>query len=239
LKVRDEWLAAFPRTESEIRRHLAEYYAMISHLDDRIGRVIAAVRERGELDRTIFVLCGDNGLAIGQHGLMGKQSLYEHSAKVPLIIAGPGIRPGHSDALVYLLDLFPTICDLIGTTTPPDLDGKSLRPVIRDRQEQVRDSVFLAYREVQRAVRDERWKLIRYPHINKTQLFDLREDPHEMRDLSDDPAQAARIRSMLERLGDWQRELGDELPLISPDPRDPTFTPPTGEEYRALTQPAG
>ncbi len=235
--VRDELLAPWPRTPQVIRRHLHDYYAVITGLDYHIGRLLDTLKTLGIAEHTIVIFSSDNGLAVGSHGLMGKQSLYEHSAKIPLIIAGPDIRPGHSDALVYLLDLFPTVCDLTGVTVPPGLDGKSLKPVIQGRQEQVRDTLFLAYREVQRAVRDERWKLIRYPHINKTQLFDLREDPNEMRDLSEDPTQVQRVESLFARLGDWQKELGDTAPLTSPNPQNPTFTPPTDEELKAMGKP--
>ncbi len=235
--IRDELLAPWPRTPQVIRRHLHDYYAVITGLDYHIGRLLDTLKTMGMAEDTLVIFSSDNGLAIGSHGLMGKQSLYEHSAKIPLIIAGPGIRPGHSDALVYLLDIFPTVCDLTGVTVPSHLDGKSLEPVIHGQRKQVRDTLFLAYREVQRAVRDERWKLIHYPHINKTQLFDLREDPHEMHDLSENPDQASRIESLFARLRDWQRELGDEAPLTSPNPQNPTFTPPTDEELKAMGKP--
>src|SRR5439155_21914411 len=140
---------------------------------------------------------------------------------------GPGIRPGRSDALVYLLDIYPTVCELVGAPVPGGLDGRSLAPVIAGRTPGVRDSLFLAYRDLQRAVRDERWKLIRYPQINLSQLFDLREDPDERHDLAGDPAQQARIEQMLGLLRDWQRRLGDAAPLSSEAPRPRTVTAPT------------
>ncbi len=115
LHVRDELLAGFPRTPEEIRRHLAEYYAMISHLDTQLERLLAALQAKGILEDTIIVLVGDNGLALGQHGLMGKQSCYDHSVRVPLVFAGPGVPRGvRTDAFAYLLDLFPTLCELVG-----------------------------------------------------------------------------------------------------------------------------
>jgi arylsulfatase A-like enzyme len=92
LEIRDELLAGFPRTPAEIQRHNAEYYAMISHLDAQIGRILDALSRRGVLEDTIIVLAGDNGLAIGRHGLMGKQNMYDHSLHVPLLISGPGRR---------------------------------------------------------------------------------------------------------------------------------------------------
>ena len=203
LKVRDELLAAFPRTPSEIRRHLADYYAMISHLDDRIGRVIAAVRARGELDRTIFVLCGDNGLALGQHGLMGKQSLYDHSIRVPLVLCGPGIPAGKtSDALVYLLDIFPTLCALTGTPVPATVQGKNLLTAQRN-------SLYLAYTDKHRGVRTRQHKLIEYVVNDRhvmTQVFDVVADPLETRNLADDAVLVEKLRRELFRLRD---EWGD------------------------------
>jgi len=200
LHVRDEELAAFPRTPEEIRRHLAEYYAMISHLDDRIGQVIAAVRERGELDRTIFVFAGDNGLALGQHGLMGKQSLYDHSVRVPLVFCGPGIPAGKtSDALVYLLDIFPTLCNLTGTPVPATVEGRDVFAG------QNRDAVYLAYTDKHRGVRTRQHKLIEYVvngQHTMTQVFDLVADPLETKNLVGDAQLVATLRRELFRLRD-------------------------------------
>lgn len=224
--VRDELLADFPRTEAEIRKHLHDYYAVVTAMDGHIGRLLDHVDEN-----TIIVYSADHGLAIGSHGLMGKQSLYEHSMKPPLIFAGPGIpKNRRSAALVYLYDIFPTAVDLAGGPVPPNLDGKSLRPILEGRARSVRDSLFLAYRDVQRAVRDQRWKLIRYPQINRTQLFDLRRDPDELRNLADEPAQQGRIRQLTQELERWQQLLGDGLPLTSASPRNAGFIAPSAAD---------
>lgn len=226
--VRDERLAAWPRSEAEIRRHMADYYATITCLDAQIGRVLAALRATGEYDRTLIVFTSDHGLAIGSHGLMGKQNLYEHSMRPPLILAGPGVRVGRSPALVYLHDIFPTICDLAGLDPPEGIDGRSFAGVVRGETEHVRDAVLLAYRDVQRAVRDERWKLIRYPLIDRTQLFDLQTDPDELNNLAGDADQRERVERMMALLQQQQREMDDSAPLQVDDPRDPAFTPPDG-----------
>jgi arylsulfatase A-like enzyme len=209
LKVRDEQLAPWPRTEDEVRKQLRDYYAVMTGLDFHIGRLLNTLRELRLYDDTIIIYSADNGLAMGSHGLMGKQSLYEHSMKVPLMFSGPGIRRGRSDALVYLLDIYPTVMDLVGGRRPAGLDGISLQPVIRGSAKGGRASLFTSYRDVQRAVRDERWKLIRYPKIDKTQLFDLESDPFETRDLASSPAHADRIRSLTGMLRDWQARVGD------------------------------
>ena len=114
LKIRDEMLAAHPRTPKEMRQHLADYYACVSDLDDQVGQILKKLSELGWAENTIVIVSSDQGLAVGgRHGLMGKQNLYEH-VKPPLILAGPGIPHGQSNALVYLYDLFPTICEFAG-----------------------------------------------------------------------------------------------------------------------------
>ena len=224
--VRDERLAPWPRSKAEIRKHLHDYYAVITALDGHIGRLLAALKARGQFENTLIVFSSDHGLAMGSHGLMGKQSLYEHSMKAPLVFAGPGIQPGSSDALAYLLDIFPTLCEYSGAAIPAGLDGKSLKAVMEGRQTNLRDTLFLAYRDLQRAVRDQRYKLICYPPINKQQLFDLATDPDELQDLAADPSQQGRLQMLLTEMSRWQRELGDAVPLTTATPRAEKFVPP-------------
>lgn len=229
--VRDEQLAPWPRTPEAVREHLADYYACVTYLDFQIGRLFAALKATGQYENTIIVFAGDHGLAIGSHGLFGKQNLYEHSMGAPLIIAGPGApRNKRSDAFVYLLDLFPTMCDLAGLKTPAEVEGLSLAPVFAGKQKTRRNQIFTAYRDVQRAVRDDRWKLIVYPQINRTQLFDLRNDPDELHDLAADPAQTRRVAALTARLRQQQRQYGDAQPLSVEKPRPSAFTPPRTNE---------
>ncbi len=188
--VRDELLAPYPRTPDIIRKHIAEYYAMITHLDNELGKVINALKRTGKYENTIIVFSGDNGLALGQHGLMGKQNNYEHSIRVPLIFAGPGIpKNERRDAYVYLLDIYPTLCELIGLDIPETVEGMSLVPCIQDGKNKVRETLYFAYSNSVRSVKDERYKLIEYRtnDISKTQLFDLKEDPKEMNNLYGKP----------------------------------------------------
>ena len=203
LKVRDEMLSPFPRTPGEVRRHLAEYYAMISHLDDRIGDIVEAVRRRGLLDNTLFVLAGDNGLALGQHGLFGKQSLYEHSTRVPLILAGPGVPAGgRRESLVYLLDVFPTLCELARVPVPASVEGRSLLPATRG-EGGGREALYLAYTDKHRGVRTRTHKLIEYVVEGRhamTQLFDLESDPLETRNLAEEQAQAGRVKALRDEM---------------------------------------
>jgi arylsulfatase A-like enzyme len=190
LKIRDEQLEEWPRTEEAIQQHIADYYGMISHIDQHIGRIMETLWETGHLDNTIIVFAGDNGLALGQHGLMGKQNLYEHSIHVPLIFAGVGIPEREKrEEFAYLQDIYPTLCDLIGIPPPDTVEGHSLRQIIQDDSTGDRAQMYYAYMAYQRAVRDGDLKLIEYAvdGNRQTQLFNLQEDPWELNDLSDDP----------------------------------------------------
>jgi arylsulfatase A-like enzyme len=211
---RDENLGAWPRTERMIRDQLAEYYGLITHMDDQIGRILAVLEETGQADHTIVIFAADNGLALGSHGLLGKQSVFEHSMRTPFVVAGPGIPNGTSTyAFTYLLDLFPTLCDVLGIPAPGDLDGVSLRPLWEGKITRVRDSVFLPLLQIQRAVRDERWKLIAYPKIGYWQLFDLQNDPDETTNLIARPENAPHVERLKGLMSQWQARSGDSLAL--------------------------
>ncbi len=213
LRIRDELLAAFPRDPDEVRRHIAEYYAMITHLDDAIGRVVEAVEKAGKLAETIFVFAGDNGLAVGQHGLMGKQSCYEHSVRVPLVLAGPGVPAGErSVARAYLFDIFPTLCELCGVETPATVEGTSLAPALNDPAETLREAMYFAYCQTQRAVKRDGFKLIDVRMNGRRtgwQLFDLENDPWETNNLIDDPAYKNRREALTATMAELRDEWGD------------------------------
>jgi arylsulfatase A-like enzyme len=185
-EVRDEILAPYPRKPEEVQTHIAEYYGMISHLDNEIGKVMSAVEKKGEMDNTLFIFAGDNGLALGQHGLFGKQNHYDHSIRVPLIFAGPGIPEGEKrDSFAYLLDIYPSICEYLNIDQPETVEGLSLLPLMKDGTRINRKTLYFAYTDMLRGVKNERYKLIEYASAccRKTQLFDLQEDPKEMNNL--------------------------------------------------------
>ncbi len=215
LSVRDEVLATIPRDEGEVREHIAAYYAMITHLDDHIGRVLQVVEDQGQLDDTIVVFAGDNGLAVGQHGLLGKQNLYEHSVRVPLLFAGPGVPAGQRrDALAGLIDIFPTLCDLVDAGIPDSVEGESLQPCLDDVEASVRDTFLFAYRHFMRGVRDGVGnKLIETAAAGQchTQLFELSRDPWEQRNLAGDPIHAERVLLLRDELTSWRNDWDDTL----------------------------
>ena len=220
--LRDEDLAPYPRPPGVIRDQLAEYYGLITHLDGQVGRVLDALATSPHARDTVVVYAADHGLALGSHGLLGKQSLYEHSMRCPLILSGPGIPKGRSiDRFTYLLDLYPTLCDLAGVPEPPGIEGRSLRPLWSPKAGDPpwRDAVFLAFTDTMRSIRDERWKLIVYPPTGTRQLFDLWRDPHERVNRAGLPAHRGREEALLARLREAQARDGDTLPLASPTPR--------------------
>jgi arylsulfatase A-like enzyme len=205
LKLRDEMLAQFPRTEDEVRKHIAGYYAMVSEVDAQIGRVLRALETSPHASNTIVVFAGDNGLACGQHGLMGKQNLYDHSIRVPLVFRGPGIRAGKRDnSLCYLLDVCPTLLDMCGLKVSGNIEGQRLW------KQQPPKSVMAAYRHFQRAVRTDTHKLIEYNVGGQraTQLFDLKNDPWEMRNIAERQPQL--VRSLRSELTGWMTRAGDQ-----------------------------
>ena len=226
LRVRDEMLREHPRTEAVVREELALYYGMISELDAQIGRILAALEENGQLDNTLIVVAGDNGLAVGSHGLLGKQNLYEHSMRVPLILMGPGIPQNEQrDALVYVFDIFPTIAEHTGLEMPATIEGESLWPFIRDVSLPGREAAFYAYRNLQRSVRTAGgWKFIQYDvkGVRTEQLFDLVSDPYEINNLAVDSAQASKLDSMRALLLEESRRWSDPLDLSLPDWGKPT-----------------
>jgi arylsulfatase A-like enzyme len=223
--VRDENLAPYPRTKEVISDQLCEYYGHITFLDEQIARILAALERTGRAQNTIIIYTADHGLALGSHGLLGKQSVYEHSMKSPLVIAGPGVPHGETRAFTYLFDLFPTICGLAGVNPPEKMAGESLQRLWAGTRTQIRDSVFLPFQNVIRSVRDERWKLIVYPPINHRQLFDLQKDLDEIHDLAGDVKHAGEIDRLTALIKSWQAKVGDKQPLTvdKPKPKEINF----------------
>ncbi|WP_268034479.1 sulfatase-like hydrolase/transferase [Algoriphagus sp. PAP.12] len=228
LTVRDENLTGWPRRPEVIQMILSDYYALISHLDTQIAKILNTLRETGQYDNTIIVYAADNGLAVGSHGLLGKQSLYEHSSKVPMIIKGPGVPQDQElDAFAYIHDLYPTLADLAGLPKPQDVDGKSLVPVIQGEIDGVRDALFTSYRNTVRAVRNKRYKLIRYPERDYTQLFDLKQDPLEIHNLAELPEYQNKKSEMFQLMEKWQKSFKDTVALTADVIKPMAYDPDT------------
>jgi arylsulfatase A-like enzyme len=214
-KLRDEALAPFPRTAFSVRKNIQEYYAIISHMDAQIGKILDALEASGKADNTYILFTADHGLAVGHHGLMGKQNMFDHSVRAPLLLVGPAVPKGKRyGQQVYLQDVSATILDLAGIEKPATTVFHSLMPYIEEDAPSAYPGIYSSYLNLQRMVRTDRYKLIFYPKLNKTLLFDLEKDPQELRDRSDDLAYQGVKRQLLVLLADQQRALNDPLGTI-------------------------
>lgn len=219
LDIRDERLLPAPRTPEAMRKELALYYNMVSEVDVQIGRVLDALKKADKLDNTIIVFASDNGLAMGQNGLIGKQSLYEHSVGVPMAIVDPDNKRNRrtkSEALCYLFDIYPTVCELLHLPVPESVSGRSLVPTLRNPKHPHRDQLLLIYANQQRALVKNDYKYIIY-QVDGTiteQLFDLKADPGELNNLAD--KEKAKSAAYKEMLGKAMKEANDFCSLDQP-----------------------
>ncbi|MEW4566635.1 sulfatase-like hydrolase/transferase [Tautonia sp. JC769] len=216
-KLRDEALAPFPRTELAVRVHRGEYFALITHLDQQIGRILDALDSSPKADNTLVVFTADHGLAVGRHGFLGKQNLYEHSTRVPFLVAGPGIPQGVAiDTPIYLQDIMPTTLELAGVPVPDHVGFTSLLPLLRaDSPPPPRRPIYGAYMQLQRSITLDGYALLLYPGARVARLYHLADDPLQLRDLAASPDHAERLDSLYAALLDQQEDLGDPLDLTT------------------------
>ncbi len=212
---RDEALLDWPRTEHAVKDLLRVYYSVIDDMDAQIGRILAMLEKTGQLEDTVIIFSSDHGMSCGSHGLRGKQNQYEHTINVPFIVAGPGIEAGvKTDAQVYLRELFPTTCELAGIEIPETVTAESFAPVLHGERDRQHDTIYGYYTDTQRMIRtDDGWKLVRYPRVDRWQLFDLNADPWELHNLADseDPTARKKFAELRERLAEWRKQQGDPL----------------------------
>ena len=212
--LRDEKLAPFPRTEYAVKVNRQEYYAIITHMDAQIGRILEALEKSGKADNTYIFFSADHGLAVGNHGLMGKQNMYDHSVRVPLIVAGPGVEPNRKiTARVYLQDIMATSLELAGAERPRHVQFQSLMPLLQGKTQKSYPAIYGAYVKSQRMVTEDDWKLLLYPNARVKRLYNLKQDPLERHDLAGEPGQLARMKGLYQTFRGLQKETGDELNL--------------------------
>ncbi len=228
MTIRDELLLDWPRDPERTRQLLADYYRYISYLDSQIGRILDAIESSPDSQNTIVVFSADSGVARGSHGLIGKQNCYEHSLRVPLIINGPGIPQNvSSSSLGYLFDVLPTIGKLCNVEGPTTSQGREFTEALFHPERAHRSQLVFGYKSIQRAMVDERWKLIAYPQINYRQLFDLQSDPYETIDLAKQPEHAERIKNLEDQMRKQLTEMGDRSPLSVLNPKPAMWSPPS------------
>ena len=213
--LRDEALAPFPRTEYATKKHIQEYYALISHMDDQIGLILDELEASGKMANTYIIFTSDHGLAMGRHGLMGKQTQFDHSVRAPFLIVGPNVSKGKKIyADIYLQDAMATSLELAGVEKPNYVYFNSIMGFIDgNRTESYYDAIYGAYVNTQRMIRKDGFKLMVYPKLKKVLLFDMENDPEEMNDLALDAQYKGKIDSLFKELLKLQEELNDPLDI--------------------------
>lgn len=212
-RLRDERLAPFPRTPHAVKVHRQEYYAIITHMDTMIGRILDALEASGKADNTWIFYTADHGLAVGQHGLLGKQNMYDHSVRVPFLVAGPGVAAGEKiSEPIYLQDVMPTTLELSGIEQPEHVEFHSLLPLLEG-GESPYETIYGCYLEKQRSIRTDRYKLIAYPNAGTLRLFDVEKDPLEMNDLAGEAAMKGVVSELFSQLVELQESMNDQLDL--------------------------
>lgn len=215
-KQRDERLAPYPRTEYAVKVHRQEYYASITYLDKQIGEIINSLEKSGKLENTYIIFSADHGLAVGNHGMMGKQNLYDHSVRVPLIISGKGLKKNiKKEQAVYMQDIMPTVLELAGIDKPDYVDFNSIWDLatgerVETHYPYIYGSINL---DLQRSIRSEDYKLIIYPKAGIVRLYNVKTDPLEINDLSNKEEFAGLKKKLFEEFKNLQRVLEDPLTI--------------------------
>ena len=218
-KLRDEKLAPYPRTHHAVQVNRQEYYAIITHMDAQIGRILDHLESTGKADNTWIFFTADHGLAVGQHGLIGKQNLYDHSVRVPFMVVGPGVgaeRQIHEP--IYLQDVMPTSLELAGVKKPEHVEFHSLLPMLSGASSPYAE-IYGAYTLTQRSIRTRDFKLVAYPNAEILRLFNVSADPNEIHDLSLEPESKPLVKQLFNRLVALSKKMDDPVDLTK------TFSP--------------
>ncbi|MDT0552680.1 sulfatase-like hydrolase/transferase [Urechidicola vernalis] len=215
--LRDEQLAPFPRTEYSVKVNRQEYYAIITHMDAQIGRILDALEQTGQIDNTYIIFTADHGLAVGDHGFIGKQNMYDQSMRVPMIISGPRIpKSKQIHEMVYLQDAMATSLEIAEVKKPNYVAFNSLLPLTKNSNKKSKNQeVYGAYLDNQRMLRSKDFKLIVYPTIGKIRFYDIKNDPNEIRDLALNPSYSKEVKKHFKKLFSQQKKLRDQLDLSS------------------------
>lgn len=235
-----EWRKVFPDDRPEAVKDFAAmtraYWGTILSVDDSVGRLVATLKELGAYDDTVFVFMGDNGLLNGEHGMVDKRTMHEASIRIPIIVRAPHVvpvdKPRDVKEQVLTVDMAPSLLELCGQSPLPNVHGRSWVKLVRDGADpDWRKAWFYEYNyEKQfpytpnvRGIRTDDWKYIRYPHgdggpdRHKAELYDLKHDPEERKNLIDDPTQAARVKELQAELAKLMQATGIEKDVMPMD----------------------
>ncbi|WP_020468805.1 sulfatase family protein [Zavarzinella formosa] len=218
--------------QKDYNKFVRAYLGTIASVDDSVGRLYQTLKDAGQLDNTLIVFTTDNGFAIGDHGRVDKRTAYEESIRLPMLVRYPPLAKAGAmvNEMALSLDLAPTILDICGAKPLPNADGRSWKPLLEGKAAGWRSAFFYQYNyEAQfpytpnvRAVRTADWKYIHYPHgdgtpdRHTTELYNLKDDPLETKNLVADPAYAAQKRELavlLEKLMKDHGALPDKMPI--------------------------
>lgn len=182
-----------------IKKMWADYYATVTFMDEQLGKVIAELDRLGLRDSTLVLFTSDHGYHLGEHHFWQKSRFHEEVTRVPLFVSAPGFEPGRTRSLAELMDMYPTICDLLGVSIPELVQGKSLRPILEDPSASVRDAVFAAQQGKGHFVRTDRWAYMQYKDGSE-ELYDMETDPGQFTNLSGDSRWAEKREKLAEIL---------------------------------------
>ncbi|WP_299553135.1 sulfatase-like hydrolase/transferase [Seonamhaeicola sp.] len=204
-----------PLNPNTMRGRYQQNNAMVTHMDDRIGDILKALKEKGLYENSIIIFMSDHGISFGENGVAGKVCLYDVSAKAPLIIKGPGIPKNiRLRQRLYLQDIYPTILDFVGADIPDYMDFKSLKTVIeKPSEDDVYNSIYLAMFDDQRSIIQDDYKLIMYPKAKVAELYNLKKDQWETNNLMVKSNSKPIVKKLLKAFVQWQQETGDALDI--------------------------
>lgn len=179
-------IAEFP---DNIRKMWADYYATVTFMDEQLGKIMTELDRQGLRESTLVIFTSDHGYHLGEHHLWQKSNFKEEVTRVPLLVSAPGFEPGRTKSLSELMDVYPTICDLVGVSTPETVQGKSLKSVLADPTATVRDAAFSVSAGKGHLVRTQDWAYMRYKDGTE-ELYDMKRDPGQFTNLSSDADRA-------------------------------------------------
>jgi arylsulfatase A-like enzyme len=215
---RVRWERRFATPEM-FQKTVADYYRLVTGLDREVGRILAALRERGVADDTLVVFTSDNGFFFGERGMAGKWLMYEPSIRVPLVIADPHsperARGRTEDAMTLNVDFAPTLLDYAGVAVPASMQGRSLRPLVQGENVAWRGEWFYEHQTLPKiipaseGVRTDRWKYLRWVGVEPVveELYDLKADPAEEHNLAPDPQHRPTLDGLRNRWSSLRNEL--------------------------------